>query len=121
MILVGIFSIFRKLFSTKDKNADVVQDQELNGRWAILTEQNKLKIFQKYKGEVRFGPTYLNLKSDPTIKFLNDKTFGDWFFYYDKGIFLQQWNSIDKPNTGCVSWFIKVQTWTMGRFPLREA
>ena len=102
MIMVGIFSIFQKLFSTKNKSAEVIQDQEMNGQWSILTEQNKLKIFQRYKGEVRFGPTYLNLKSDPTINFLNDKTFGDWFFYYDKGIFLQQWNSIDKPNTNLI-------------------
>ena len=36
------------------------------------------------------------------MNFLNDKIFGDWFFYYDKGIFLQQWNSLDKPNTSLI-------------------
>ena len=102
MALVGIFSIFQKLFSTKDKSSDIAQDYDLDGRWAILTEQNKLKIFQKYRGEVRFGPTYLSLKSEPANEFLNGKTFGDWFFYYSQGIFLQQWNSLDKPNTNLI-------------------
>ncbi len=102
MVFVGIFSIFKKLFSTKGKSSDIAQDHDLSGRWAILTEQNKLKILQKYRGEVRFGPTYLSLKSEPANEFLNDKIFGDWFFYYSQGIFLQQWNSIDKPNTNLI-------------------
>jgi len=86
----------------------MVQEQEITDQWTILTEQNNLKIFQKYKGEVRFGPVYLNLKSEPPISLLNDKIFGDWFFYYDKGIFLQQWNSADKPNTNLI--FIDIIT-----------
>jgi len=102
MVLVSIFSIFQKLFSTKDKSSDIAQDYDLNGQWTILTEQNKLKIFQKYRGEVRFGPIYLSLKSEPANQFLNGKIFGDWFFYYSQGIFLQQWNSLDKPNTNLI-------------------
>jgi len=102
MILVGIFSIFQKLFLTKGKSIDIAQDHDLNDRWAILTEQNKLKIFQKYRGEVRFAPTYLSLKSEPANEFLDGKIFGDWFFYYRQGIFLQQWNSIDKPDTNLI-------------------
>ena len=40
--------------------------------------------------------------SEPANEFLNDKIFGDWFFYYSQGIFLQQWNSLDKPNTNLI-------------------
>lgn len=108
IVLVSIFSIFQKLFSTKDKSSDIVLDRDLNGRWAILTEQHNLKIFQKYRGEVRFGPIYLSLKSEPRNEFLNGKIFGDWFFYYGQGIFLQQWNSLDKPNTNLI--FINTTT-----------
>ena len=68
-------------------------------QWTIWTTINGLKIFQKFEGEIRFGPAYIGLKSEPTILGLQGDRFGDWFFQYQNGIFIQKWNSIDKPDT----------------------
>ncbi|PRY05339.1 hypothetical protein CLV24_13019 [Pontibacter ummariensis] len=57
---------------------------------------------------MRFGPAYFSLKSEPFIYGLSDKVYGDWFFQYGEGLFLQQWNFIDTPNTNLV--FINSET-----------
>jgi hypothetical protein len=98
MIFVGIFSVGQRLLSTTHKTVDKEQTKQVQDLWTIFTKQDNLTIFQKFQGEIRFGPVYLSLKADPIIEFLKDKIFGDWFFCYYKGIFLQQWNSTDKAN-----------------------
>ena len=108
MIFVGIFSIGQRLLSTTHKTVNKEQTKQIQDLWTVFTKQDKLTIFQKFKGEIRFGPVYLNLKADPIIDFLKDKIFGDWFFCYDKGIFLQQWNSTDKANATLI--FIDIVT-----------
>lgn len=102
MIFAGILSFFQKLIMSKDEKEKMNFDLKTNthnDQWTIWTTINGLKIFQKFEGEIRFGPAYFALKSDPTIRGLQGDRFGDWFFQYQNGIFLQKWNSIDRPNT----------------------
>lgn len=70
--------------------------------WAIFLNTSKITIYQRFIGEIRFGPVYLELKSEPEIEELNDKIFGDWFFRTQNGVFLQQWNSINEANTNLI-------------------
>ena len=103
MFFAALLSLYQKTFIRKDNITLVKQVTASTEQWSILTEQDSLKIFSKYAGEVRFGPAYLNLKSDPVIPYLTDKLFGDWFFYRDKTLFLQQWKATDKPSTDLVA------------------
>ena len=101
-----LISIFQQLTSTKaqrqaDKSGDIKDEYEEND-WTILAETNRVKLYQNYGGQIRFGPVYLRLKSNPHIESLEDNFFGDWFFYYENGILLQQWNSIDNVNTNLI-------------------
>jgi hypothetical protein len=102
ILFAAIISLFQKMPSQEGKEKLVDKEQTLNETWSVLTEQGNLKIFKKFAGEVRFGPAYLHLKSDPIIPLLTDKFFGDWFFHFDNMLLLQQWNSTDKPNTNLV-------------------
>lgn len=109
MLFVGLFSIFQNLTKTKDEKISFELTENISkDKWAILAEINGLKIFQKFKGEVRYGPYYLTLKSEPTIQELDNKVFGDWFFQYKNGLLLQQWNSTNSPNTNLL--FIDTDT-----------
>tara|TARA_B100000809_G_C15088072_1_gene512168 strand:+ start:659 stop:1252 length:594 start_codon:yes stop_codon:yes gene_type:complete len=100
MLLAGILAFFQSLFSKSDLElAPVTTEVE---QWSILTNINGLNIYQKYISEIRFGPAYLNLKSDPEIDYLKNKLFGDWFFTYSNGILLQQWNSTEEPNANLI-------------------
>jgi len=103
MLFTILLSIFQRLTSTKeqrqaDKVADL-KDKSAEKQWTILIESNRVKLYQQYSGEIRFGPVYLILKSNPHISTLTGKLFGDWFFRYQNGIFLQEWNSTYNPNT----------------------
>lgn len=71
--------------------------------WNNFFEHKSLKIYYNLKGEIRYGPAYLNLKSDPVIKEFNDKIFGDWFYRHDSILYLQEWNIVKNPNTNLVS------------------
>ena len=108
MAFVSIFSIGQRFLITSHKTIDKERTEQSQKLWTVFTKKNNLTIFQQVKGEIRFGPVYINLKADPIIDFLKDKIFGDWFFYYDKGIFLQQWNLIDKADTKLI--FINIAT-----------
>ncbi len=100
MMFLGIFAFFQSLFSKTDLEIES-RPTEIE-QWNILTKINGLNIYQKYVSQIRFGPTYLNLKSEPEINYLKNKLFGDWFFTYSNGILLQQWNSTEKPNTNLI-------------------
>ncbi len=101
LLVTGIFSAFQKIFSSAHKQVHVKQEGQIN-EWVVLTEKNGLKVFKKYKGEIRFGPVYVNLKTEPPIKLIKDQVFGDWFYQYHAYIFLQEWNSTIYPNTNLV-------------------
>ncbi len=100
MLFVGIFAFFQRLFSKSELEIESTPTEI--EQWSILTNIGGLNIYQKYIGQIRFGPGYLNLKSEPEIPYLNNKFFGDWFFTYSNGILLQQWNSTEKPNTNLI-------------------
>ena len=100
MLFAGIIAFFQRLTSKTDFELES-QPTEIE-QWSILTNINRLNIYQKYVSEIRFGPVYLNLKSKPKIDYLERKLFGDWFFAYSNGILLQQWNSTEKPNTNLI-------------------
>jgi len=106
MVFALLLSIYQRLTTTKsNRQADKfvnLQDKAMEKPWEILTETNKIKLYQQYCGEIRFGPIYLKLKSSPTIETLSGKIFGTWFFCYQNGIFLQQWNSTDKANSNLI-------------------
>jgi len=93
MLFVGIISLFQK----KETLINVPQSE--SEKWTYFAEYNNVKIFKKYLNEIRFGPAYFELKSEPENLDFNSKIFGDWFYKTENLIFLQQWNSIEKPNT----------------------
>ena len=70
--------------------------------WSIFLNSENLIIYQKFAGEIRFGPEYLELKTDPIIIDLSNKIFGDWFYRTSNGVFLQEWNSIKYANTNLI-------------------
>ena len=100
MAIFGVFAFFQRLFS-KHKTELETPSTEIE-KWHIFTRFNGINIYQKYISQTRFGPAYLNLKSEPEIEFLKNKLFGDWFFIYSNGILLQQWDSTKKPNTNLI-------------------
>jgi hypothetical protein len=102
ILFAAIVSLFQKRPTESEENL-LDKKQTFIEPWSILTEQGNLKIFSKFAGEVRFGPAYLHLKSEPVIPLLTDKVFGNWFFHFDNMLLLQQWNSPDKANTNLVS------------------
>jgi hypothetical protein len=101
ILIMGIYSLFQQLFSS-DKNIELPATNQTNEpikELNIWTGTTKVKLFERYKGEIRFGPAYLSLRSEPEIQDLKNKIFGDWNFNYKDGILLQQWLSTDDPNT----------------------
>ena len=94
MMFIGIFAFFQKLFSKPETKLELETESTQIEQWNLFTNLSGLNIYEKYVGEIRFGPAYLNLKSKPKIEFLENKLFGDWFFTYSNGILLQLWNSI---------------------------
>lgn len=70
--------------------------------WEFFLEDRNIKIECEIAGEIRFGPMYFYLKSDPIFHELNGHIYGDWFYKYESKIFLQEWNSTLLPNTNLV-------------------
>lgn len=92
-----VVSIFQK--SNNRDNADLKATEET---WTILAEVHGVTIWKKFKGEIRFGPAYFDIKTEPAIIGLENKIFGDWLYRRGQGIFLQQWNSTDNPDATLV-------------------
>ncbi|AZQ64734.1 hypothetical protein EI427_21150 [Flammeovirga pectinis] len=92
-IILGI-SVFLLLFQKKwiDKNAEYDSYSDEKNEWSILTSFSELKILSKYAGELRFGPAYIHIKTEPKNVF-GEEFYGDWFYRIENGIYLQQWNS----------------------------
>ena len=70
--------------------------------WSIFLNSEKLNIYQRFEGEIRFGPKYLQLKTEPSIQEFYGKNFGDWFYKTSDGIFLQEWNSLQNANSNLI-------------------
>ena len=70
--------------------------------WSIFLNSENLIIYQKFAGEIRLGPEYFELKTDPIIIDFNNKIFGDQFYRTSNGVFLQEWNSIKNANTNLI-------------------
>ena len=60
--------------------------------WSIMTSFLDLKLLSKYAGELRFGPAYIHLKTEPKNVF-GKEFYGDWFYRTENGVYLQKWNS----------------------------
>jgi hypothetical protein len=97
MFFAFVISVFQKHDHTDNVGNKVAEEP-----WTILTEFNGVKVWKKYRGEIRFGPVYLDLKTEPMIFGLDNKIFGDWLYAHGQGLFLQQWNRTDTPNTTLV-------------------
>lgn len=92
-----IISIFQKRSKTETLDSTPTEEP-----WTIFTEVDGVTIWRKYRGEIRFGPAYFDIKTEPTIIGLENKMFGDWLYRHRQGVFLQQWNNTDNPNTTLV-------------------
>lgn len=72
MLFIGGLSFFKRLFSIPDGETkpQQVKTEKLSqiDQWNLFTNLTNLKIYEKYIGEVRFGPAYLKLKSEPKIE-----------------------------------------------------
>ena len=70
--------------------------------WNIFLNSENLNIYQRFEGEIRFGPEYLQLKTEPKIPEFYGKIFGDWFYKTSDGVFLQEWNSLQKADSNLI-------------------
>lgn len=115
ILVMLLLSFLQSLFSSKTENQPIIVSDvnqiELENQWRIFSSTKQIKLYQKIRGEVRFGPIYLNLKSEPSIEKLHGKIFGDWFYIYQNGIFLQQWNSTNDANTNLI--FLNAESFEM--------
>lgn len=93
MLFAGIISLFQKKVTKENLTENITE------KWTFFTEYKNVKILKKYLHEIRFGPAYFELKSEPENLNFKNKIFGDWFYKNENLIFLQQWNSTEKPNT----------------------
>ena len=98
IVIVIPVSIVRSLFVNDAPATNQAPPEE----WMLLTQAGQLKLWLKDIGEIRFGPGYFHLKSEPPIEYFTDKTFGDWFFHLGDGILLQEWNNVRTPDTNLV-------------------
>ena len=70
--------------------------------WSIFLNSENLNIYRRFEGEIRFGPEYLQLKTEPIIQEFYGKIFGDWFYKTSDGVFLQEWNSLQNANSNLI-------------------
>jgi hypothetical protein len=88
-ILALVFLLQRKRF---DKKPEYDSYADEKNAWSILTSFSEFKVLSKYAGELRFGPTFIHLKTEPKNTF-GKQFFGDWFYRTENGVYLQKWNS----------------------------
>ena len=65
-ILVVVLLLQRKRI---DKNAEYDSYADQKNEWSILTSFSELKLLSKYAGELRFGPAFIHLKTEPKNTF----------------------------------------------------
>lgn len=95
-IVIGILVL---LIFFKRKRIDKVEFDSYNHtweneleNWSIMTSFSELNILSKYAGELRFGPSFIHIKTEPKNVF-GKEFYGDWFFRTKNGVYLQKWNS----------------------------
>ena len=88
-ILVIVFLLQKNWI---DKNEEYDSYANEKNEWSILTSFSQIKILSKYGGELRFGPAYIHIKTEPKNVF-GKEFYGDWFFRTKNGVYLQKWNS----------------------------
>ena len=93
ILFAAIISLFQK------KEVKTKSTNNLIEKWTFFVEYKNVKILKMYLNEIRFGPAYFELKSDPENQQFKDKIFGDWFYKTENLIFLQQWNSTKNANS----------------------
>lgn len=96
-IVVGIFALFLLLRRKRtDKNEEFDSYNHIweneSENWSIMTSFSELKILSKYAGELRYGPAFIHIKTEPKNVF-GKEFYGDWFYRTENGIYLQKWNS----------------------------
>jgi hypothetical protein len=96
LIIIFIILVFKP--KSSNKNTDTEFDSynhtwknELEN-WSIMTSFSDFKFLSKYAGELRFGPVFIHIKTEPKNVF-GKEFYGDWFFRTENGIYLQKWNS----------------------------
>ncbi|WP_157600706.1 hypothetical protein [Rufibacter sp. DG15C] len=102
MIPASLLSLYQRFSWTKGEKlrmkAQLTKSSTIE-QWTYWTEMNSIKLYQNLEGEIRFGPGYFSVKSEPLLHDFDGKTFGGWFFHYKDGIFLQQWDSTKSPHS----------------------
>lgn len=96
-IVIGILVLLLLLQRKQiNKNAEFdsynhIWNDELKD-WTIMTSFSELIILSKYAGELRFGPAFNHIKTEPKNIF-GKEFYGDWFYKTENGVYLQKWNS----------------------------
>ncbi len=63
--------------------------------WAPFMQCKNYTFQYLFVDEIMFGPSYYQLKSDPTIQYFDGKVFGDFKHFCFNGVLLQKWNTIE--------------------------
>lgn len=83
--------------------------ERLKTQWGFFYKNDKVKIEEQLAGSLpRDSGDYLYLRSTPSIPYLSQKIFGDWFLVDFEGIFLQKWNNTNDLNCDLI--FIEFDT-----------
>jgi hypothetical protein len=103
ILFAGLLSIWQTITSTKEEREKNKQEkirlEGLKTNWGFFYKNDKVKIEEQLAGSLpRDSGDYLHLRSTPTIPYLTQKIFGDWFLVDFDGIFLQKWNNTNDIN-----------------------
>ena len=113
IIIYGIFfflflilaSFYQKLFGKDEKetsNNEINLREIAKNNWNVLSTNSEIIIYQKLIDEIRFGPEYIKIKTEPKIENVENEIYGNWFFKTENGFFLQKWNSIKTAETNLI-------------------
>ena len=99
-IFIAIYVIIKSYFLSSKVSTEY--EPVIKEDYSIYFENNEFKLFSIYAGEIRMGPIYLGLKSEPRILEIESGIYGDWIYKTESGIYLQKWNSMKNPNTDLI-------------------
>ena len=92
IILGGLVLLFLFKRNRISENSQFESYDDKKNEWSILISFSGLRILSKYAGELRFGPTFIHLKTEVNNIF-GKEFYGDWFYKTKDGIYLQKWNT----------------------------
>lgn len=87
-----VFLIFLLRRKQVGQNLEYDSYTDAENKWSIMTSFSEIKISNKYAGELRFGPAFIHIKTEPENVFAKE-FYGDWFYRAENGVYLQKWNS----------------------------